>query len=589
MTSRNKKEKIDLTRFRNKPFSFWFFVMRQKKWFGIAAAILVVIGNSLGVITNIVIRNIVNNINMLGDDAEIVMSLAIIVGISATMNVLYRSSGWLAAWWITHMELYASRISFDYLIQHSASYFADRMSGKLQNKVFNIARSMDHLTGLLIWTFLSLSIKIAVFCYLAFSVHWLIGSVMVAVLLIIVFFSAIMSPKLIKVSEKYAIKLSIAKGVLVDVIGNVMATKQNVALSRENNNAKNVLGQYQKTHFKVWAFYDGVLLLSNFLAVFLVGAVLSVAVYLWQLGLITIGDVVMFLTITLGLYGNLEALSGNVNKFMEQVGKLQEGLEEVFAPHEIQDSPDAKKVKIKNGEIVFDKINFHYKDDKKNTVFKNLSLTIPAGQKIGLVGESGAGKSTFVSLLLRFMDVENGTIKIDGHNVHKIKQDDLRAAIAYVPQDALLFHRSLLDNIKYSYPRATQEEVEQASKRAHALEFIKSFPKGFKTLVGERGVKLSGGQKQRVMIARAMLKKSPILVLDEATSALDSKAEQKIQEALESLMQGRTTIAIAHRLSTLKQMDRIIVFENGSIIEDGTHSDLLKLKGKYWELWQHQS
>jgi ATP-binding cassette subfamily B protein len=589
MTNKNKKENIDLTQFQHRPLAFWFFVMRQKKWFGVAAVFCVVIATSLGVITNVVIKKIVNDINLFGDDVQIVLPLMTIVGISVVMNVLYRSSGWLAAWWITHMELYASQISFSYLINHSSSYFANRLSGKLQNKIFNISWAMDSLTGITLWNFLSLGIKLLVFLYLAFSVHWLIAFVMIAMLSLIFLFSAFMSSKLIKSSERFAEELSTAKGLVVDIVGNILATKQNVALKREIQNTTKTLAHYQRVHFKVWRFYDLVLLFSNFLAISLVAVVLAMSTYLWQVGLITIGDVIMFLTITLSLYGNLESLSDNVNRFMENTGKLQEGLKEVFAPHEIQDLPGAKKVKIKKGEIVFDKVNFHYEDDKKNTVFKNLSLTIPAGQKIGLVGESGAGKSTFVSLLLRFMDVESGLIQIDGHTVSKIRQDDLRSAIAYVPQDALLFHRSLLDNIKYSYPRATQKEVEQASKRAHALEFINSFPKGFKTLVGERGVKLSGGQKQRVMIARAMLKKSPILVLDEATSALDSKAEQKIQEALESLMKGRTTIAIAHRLSTLKQMDRIIVFEGGRIIEDGTHNELLKLKGKYWELWQHQS
>ena len=375
----------------------------------------------------------------------------------------------------------------------------------------------------------------------------------------------------------------------MDIIGNVMATKQNVALKRESKNAKKVLGEYQRVHVRVWQFYDIVLLFSNFLAILLVAAVLATAVYLWRLEQATVGDGVMFLTITLGLYGNLEALSGNLNKFMEAAGKLEEGLEEIFISHEIKDLPNAKKVDIKEGKIVFDRVNFHYKDDKKNTVFQDLSLTIPAGQKVGLVGESGAGKSTFVSLLLRFMDVESGAIRVDRYNIKKIKQDDLRRAIAYVPQDALLFHRSLVDNIKYSHPKASKKEVEQAAKRAYALDFINSFPRGFKTLVGERGVKLSGGQKQRVMIARAMLKKSPILVLDEATSALDSQAERKIQKALETLMKNRTTIAIAHRLSTLKQMDRIIVFDGGKIVEDGTHDELVKKKGKYYQLWKWQN
>jgi ATP-binding cassette subfamily B protein len=204
------------------------------------------------------------------------------------------------------------------------------------------------------------------------------------------------------------------------------------------------------------------------------------------------------------------------------------------------------------------------------------------------VGESGAGKSTFVSLLLRFVEPEDGKIVIDGENIACLRQDDLRRAIAYVPQEPLLFHRSLRENIKYGNSDASEEEMRVAVKRAHATDFIEKLPQGYDTLVGEKGIKLSGGQKQRIMISRAILKKAPILVLDEATSSLDSRSEKLIQSALEELMRNRTTIVIAHRLSTLKQMDRIIVFDNGKIVEDGGHKDLLNKKGKYYELWQHQ-
>jgi len=398
-----------------------------------------------------------------------------------------------------------------------------------------------------------------------------------------------MGSKLAGLSKKYAERASTMKGIIVDIVMNILATKQNVALRRERVYAGRAMNKYRKVHFNIWWKFDLVLLINNFLAALILGVVVILATFYWRKGIVTAGDVMLFITMLFTLYGNLEFLSDSINYFIEQKGKLQEGLEAIFIPHEIKDVSNVKKVTIKKGEIVFDRVNFHYQDDEKNTVFKNLSLTIPAGQKVGLVGKSGAGKSTFVSLLLRFMDVDSGKIKIGGYDISKIRQDDLRTAIAYVPQDALLFHRSLEENIKYSNPRATKQELLQATKRAHALEFIEKFPQQFKTLVGERGVKLSGGQKQRVMIARAMLKKSPILVLDEATSALDSQAERRIQKALESLMQNRTTIAIAHRLSTLKQMDRIIVFEDGKIVEDGTHEELVEKKGKYYELWKYQS
>lgn len=588
MKSKNIKN-IDLAQFRNRPFRFWFFVMQQKKWFGVAAVFAISLGALLQSSAYIIIKYITNTINN-SESIIQVSNLAILLIVALMfMNIAYRISGFLAAWWITHMEMFAAKVSFEYLIYHSAGYFADKLSGKLQSKIFNISRAMDSLTGILIWQFVSLGVKLLIFLIIAFIAHWFIGIAAIIVTSSIVLYSALVSPRMMKHSKLYANMQSEVKGVVVDIVGNILATKQNVALKRESQNVKKVLKKYCKVHFKAWKIHSIMLFFSNSLAIIFVGVILLIAIRFWQQGILTIGDVIMLFTMIVGLYGNLESLSENFNRFMEEIGKLKEGLEEVFITHEIVDKSNTKKVVFQKGTIIFDKVNFCYKEDKHKAIFKNLSLTIPAGQKIGLVGESGTGKSTFVSLLLRFMEVESGSIKIEGHNISKIKQDDLRSAIAYVPQDALLFHRSLMDNIKYSYPKATKKEVEQAAKRAHALDFINSFPRGFKTLIGERGVKLSGGQKQRVMIARAMLKKSPILVLDEATSSLDSKAEKLIQEALEELMKGRTTVAIAHRLSTLKQMDRIIVFDNGKIIEDGTHDELVKTRGKYFELWQHQS
>jgi ATP-binding cassette subfamily B protein len=258
---------------------------------------------------------------------------------------------------------------------------------------------------------------------------------------------------------------------------------------------------------------------------------------------------------------------------------------------EIVDSPHAKKLQVKKGKITLDDVRFAYHDESSNgAVFDKLALTIPAGQKIGLVGPSGGGKSTLTRLLLRFDDVDSGAISIDDQNVRDVTQASLRHAVSYVPQEPLLFHRSVLENIAYGKPDATLEQVREAARLAFADEFISKLPKGYETIVGERGVKLSGGQRQRVAIARAILKDAPILILDEATSALDSESEVYIQKALEQLMQGRTTLVIAHRLSTIQKMDRIIVLDDGAIVEDGTHRDLLKTDGGlYAKLWTHQS
>jgi ATP-binding cassette subfamily B protein len=273
--------------------------------------------------------------------------------------------------------------------------------------------------------------------------------------------------------------------------------------------------------------------------------------------------------------------------FAEELGKCKQALTIISALHDIRDEPNAQALEVTKGDIEFDDVTFHY--DEGAHLFNNKNVLIQSGQKVGLVGLSGSGKSTFVNLILRLFDVESGKIRIDGQDIRKVTQESLREHIAMIPQDVSLFHRTLLENIRYGRTDATDEEVIQASKQAHCHEFISQLTEGYNALVGERGIKLSGGQRQRIAIARALLKNAPILILDEATSALDSLTEKLIQDSLHTLMQGRTTIVIAHRLSTLSEMDRILVFDNGQIVEDGTHADLIRAKGHYSRMWAMQA
>jgi ATP-binding cassette subfamily B protein len=314
---------------------------------------------------------------------------------------------------------------------------------------------------------------------------------------------------------------------------------------------------------------------------------MGAALYLWSIGSITSGTIVLLQIYVFSALDIVYNVTRNLTRTVSSISDAQQMVRILNTKESVEDPKHPEPLVANKGTIELQDVTFGYEDHA--AVFEHFSITIPSGQKIGLVGHSGSGKTTFVKLLLRFLDVQRGAILIDGQDVRSVTQDDLRAHIAYVPQDPLLFHRTIRDNIRYGRPDATDTEIEDAARRAHAHEFIISLPNGYDTFVGERGVRLSGGERQRVAIARAMIKDAPILILDEATSALDSVSERAIQEAFDELMQNKTTIVIAHRLSTIQKMDRIVVFENGNIIEDGSHQTLLKDNKTYAHLWQTQT
>ncbi len=445
-----------------------------------------------------------------GGDMTIAYQWAgLLIGVFAISFGLWRITGFLGSHVTTRLEAYSFQVTFDYLIKHSYTYFSGRLVGKLSSKVSNIARSVEAIFPMLFWDFLRMASKFVIFCVWAFIFNVWLGIIFVSFIIIFIIFNIVTSRNLANYAKKRADKASVLRGNIVDDLTNVMAIKQNVQTAFEINNIKGYIESHRYWHLKTWWYFETVVTINSAMSVVMLFMVVFGMLRLWEMQQIGLGIVVMAIMMSTRLVGDLVFMGATFNRFMEQYGQLKEGLEEIFIPYDIVDNNNAQKTKIKKGKIIFDKVDFHYEDDKNRLVFKQLSLEILAGQKIGLVGESGEGKSTFVSLLLRFMDLESGQIMIDGHNIADIRQDDLRSAIAYVPQEALLFHRTLEENV-------------ESSVRAHALEFINSFPNGFETMVGERGVKLSGGQKQRVMIARAMLKKSPILVLDEATSSLYS-------------------------------------------------------------------
>jgi ATP-binding cassette subfamily B protein len=360
------------------------------------------------------------------------------------------------------------------------------------------------------------------------------------------------------------------------------------AEAREEKRFSRILGKWKARTLRHWLF--GTRSTAIQLAVLLALRTLTTvyAVLLWWRGLATAGDVTFVLTSYLIVHGYLRDIGQHVANLQRSVNEMEEMVQLQCQPLGVADVPRAPALKVSRGEIVFDRVNFAY-GRRHAPLFHNLSLRIEAGERVGLVGHSGSGKSTLVKLLHRLYDVNAGQIRVDGCDIARVRQDSLRAQLALVPQDPILFHRSLAENIAYARPEASRSEIEEAACLANAHDFIRVQPKGYATLVGERGVKLSGGERQRVALARAFLANTPILVLDEATSSLDSESEAAIQDAMERLMVGRTSIVIAHRLSTVRMLDRILVFDHGRVVEEGSHDSLVRrLGGSYQRLFERQ-
>jgi len=374
---------------------------------------------------------------------------------------------------------------------------------------------------------------------------------------------------------------------LADAISNQQAIALFSAKTHERNIFNAVNEKWRAATNRLWITDEWIWAGIGLFILAIEAALMFGGIYYWQQGLLTVGDFVLIQAYLLTTFERLVNINRELRGVFSALAEAGEMLEILETPHGVPDLPHAKPLHVSKGELSFNTVAFSFHSDKP--VLKHLSLHIKGGEKVALVGPSGAGKSTITKLLLRLFDVTGGSITIDGQNIKESTQDSLRSAIAFVPQEPVLFHRTLMENIRYGRFDASDEEVFEASKKAHCHEFISSLPEGYTTLVGERGIKLSGGERQRVAIARAILKNAPILVLDEATSSLDSQSEALIQDALLVLMQGKTTIAIAHRLSTIMNMDRIVVLERGDIVATGSHEELLRQGGLYQKLWNIQA
>ena len=570
---------------------FFFDVIKPYKFYVLS---LVFIAFYWGINTSLspyVLKLIIDKAVLLGGNKPAVLNAVMpYVGLYVLLWVLIAVDMRLLDW--VKLKFYPS-IRYDlvtkmyaYLTKHSHRYFQNNFAGSLSNKIFDmnaafvtifstLDEAMAQCFGLCI-AIITMLLVHPIFALILLI--WAVSFFLAAVL----FFKPIHDLSLVFSTSKNTVV-----GALVDSISNIT----NVRLFSRNDYEDELIQKsmftavsndraMQRTILKMRIFWD-------ISIVVLIGINLCVLVVMYGKNQVSIGDFSFIISLSISIFFNLWYLASQFVVFAEELGKFRQALTIITSEHEIADKPGAQALIVTQGRIEFDNVTFHY--DEGSHLFKNKNIVVEPGQKVGLVGLSGSGKSTFVNLMLRLFDVESGQILIDGQNIQDITQDSLRENIAMIPQDVTLFHRTLFENIRYGRIDASDEAVIDASKKAHCHDFITQIPNGYESLVGERGIKLSGGQRQRIAIARAILKDAPILILDEATSALDSVTEKLVQESLHALMKGRTTIVIAHRLSTLSEMDRILVFDKGQIIEDGTHDELLQIKGHYARMWSMQA
>ena len=476
---------------------------------------------------------------------------------------------------------------FSYVHQHSTAFFAEEMAGNISGKVKTIIDSIYPVFYNLLWGFFSPLIAMLLTFFFIFNINISLSFILLGLNVLLIYAVYRLSKSMVPVSEKRAKTMSEANGILVDSITNAGIVK--------NFSSYHFERRYYFKYMKIAANADraetkkfGIIFMwQNLLRSVLQVLFYVLPVWYWYIGKINVADFVLIQSLIAILNNTFSMLSMNFMQFFKLYGSMRDGLALLSTPCDVTDIKNAKNIKITQGEVSFNNVNYHYK--KATSLFENFNLKIAPKEKVGLVGHSGSGKSTLVKLLSRYYDIQGGSIEIDNQNIAEVKQNDLRRQIALIPQDPSLFNRSILENIRYGNPQATDEEVYEAARKANIHDFIMKLPNGYSTKVGERGVMISGGERQRIAIARAILKNAPILVLDEATSALDSESEKFIQESLKELMKEKTVIAIAHRLSTLKEMNRIVVLDGGKIVETGKHGDLLDKKGKYHEFYKMQS
>ncbi|MBI2474187.1 MAG: ABC transporter ATP-binding protein [Candidatus Taylorbacteria bacterium] len=571
--------------------AFWQGLRHRKLWFFTTVASLVFL-NIVEVFVPLFYRDFFDLLATGQTPAEIgnqLMSIIVMIAIlHGIIWVCYRLSTYATTIYQPYTIAKLKQQSFDYLMNHSYDFFSNSFSGSLVQRVNRFARAFERLSDRLTWNVVPLFVKVAGVIVVVFFIQPLIATVLIVWVLVLLAVNILFSRWKIKYDIIAAAADSKTTGFLADTITNHNTVQLFSNLPSEAAGFEKVSNEQARSTKTAWT-YDAVLEAIQSFMIFAIEFLLFYfTIKYWERGLVTIGVFVLFQAYIINLADRIWEFTRVIRDAYQGYADAKEMVEILLLPHGITDAPRAKSLEVASGQISLIDLNFSFNQTRE--VLRNINLTIKPGEKVALVGPSGAGKTTFVRLLLRLYQPTSGKILIDGMDIAHVTQKSLRQNIALVPQDPILFHRTLLDNIGYGQNGGTPEQIKDAGRLAHCDEFIDHLPSGYDTYVGERGIKLSGGERQRVAIGRAILKNAPILVLDEATSSLDSHSESLIQDALNTLMNGRTAIVIAHRLSTIQKMDRIIVIDKGQIAEEGSHEELLgRPDSLYKKLWSLQA
>lgn len=569
---------------------FWRHLLKYK-WTSLIIVISIIIASLGHVIAPLFYKDFFNILTSADESLDkapmlkgVLMKVLLIYSISW---VFWRVATFLTSYFQTNAMADLSNSSFAYLHKHSSSFFNNNFVGSLVKKVNRFSRAFEVVTDLIFWDLLPIIVNISLIIIILGKRNIFLGLGILVWTIVYMLINYYFSLYKLKYDVQRAELNSKVTGVLADTITNHLNLKLFTGYTRERKLFKTVNSKYQKLHQFTWDLANYFEAVQTLLMMLLEIGVMYYAISLWQKEIINIGEFVLIQTYLITIMMRLWNFGRIIRKYYESMAEAEEMTEILETPHEIQDVKNAKTLKVVDGQIEFKEVNFSYHKTRK--IISNLNLNIKAKEKIALIGPSGSGKSTVINLLLRNYDIDRGKILIDNQKIISVSQDSLWQNISLVNQDPILFHRTLKENICYGQPKAKNGEIIKAAKLAHADNFIKDFPEKYETYVGERGVKLSGGERQRIAIARAILKNAPILILDEATSSLDSESEGLIQDALANLMKDKTVIVVAHRLSTIMRMDRIIVFDKGKIVEQGTHQELIaKKRGLYNRLWKKQ-